>query len=173
MSKQYFSKCKTLEQLKSEYKKLAFWFHPDRGGDTATMQEINNQYERMFERVKNIHVNVKGETYEQPVDEVPTEFIELINELIKLTDIEIEIIGKFVWIGGNTKPNKDAIKKLGFKFSSNKQMWYKAPKGYHKKSRKQYTMDEIRDEFGVRYRKTTSRKAALNLNRIIGKLNSL
>lgn len=154
----YFSKCKTLEELKSKYRNLALKHHPDKGGSTEIMQEINNQYERKFEQVKNVHVNVKGETYEKEVDEVPEDFIELINNLVKIPDIEIEIIGSFVWLGGNTKPHKEQIKALGFKFSGNKSMWYKAPKGYKKKSRKQYTMDEIRDDFGVRYHKKTKKK---------------
>ena len=38
----WFSKVKTLEDLKKEYKKLAMQYHPDRlGGDTAKMQQIN------------------------------------------------------------------------------------------------------------------------------------
>ena len=35
---------KNLDEVKTKYKKLAFLFHPERGGDTATMQEINMQY---------------------------------------------------------------------------------------------------------------------------------
>lgn len=151
----YFNTCTTLEELKSKYKQLALKYHPDKGGNTQTMQEINNQYEQRFAKVKDVHVNKKGETYEKDTDEVPTEFMELINELIKLPDIEIEVLGSFVWISGNTKPVKESLKKLGFKFSANKAMWYKAPKGYRKATRKKYTIDEIRDDFGVRYRKRT------------------
>ena len=43
----WFSKVKTLEDLKKEYKKLAMQYHPDRpGGDTAKMQQINGEYDR-------------------------------------------------------------------------------------------------------------------------------
>ena len=37
----YFKDCKTIEEVKSLYKKLAMENHPDKGGDTATMQAIN------------------------------------------------------------------------------------------------------------------------------------
>jgi DnaJ-class molecular chaperone len=40
----YFSKCSTVEEVKSLYRTLAKQHHPDLGGDTATMQEINSQY---------------------------------------------------------------------------------------------------------------------------------
>ena len=35
--------CKTLDEVKAQYKKLAKQYHPDLGGDTATMQEINKE----------------------------------------------------------------------------------------------------------------------------------
>jgi DnaJ-class molecular chaperone len=40
----WFNECKTIEEVKAEYKKLAKQYHPDLGGDTATMQEINKAY---------------------------------------------------------------------------------------------------------------------------------
>jgi hypothetical protein len=37
----YFENCASLEEAKSLYKKLARENHPDFGGDTRTMQDIN------------------------------------------------------------------------------------------------------------------------------------
>ena len=37
----WFNNPETLEDLKKQYKKLAFQNHPDRGGKTSDMQEIN------------------------------------------------------------------------------------------------------------------------------------
>lgn len=52
----WFSKVKTLEDLKKEYKKLAMQYHPDRpGGDTAKMQQINGEYDRLFPAYQAIH----------------------------------------------------------------------------------------------------------------------
>ena len=45
MSTKYFASFYTVEDVKKEYKRLAMANHPDRGGDTATMQEINAQYQ--------------------------------------------------------------------------------------------------------------------------------
>lgn len=42
---QYFANCLTLETLTKERNRLALIHHPDKGGDLATMQEINAQFE--------------------------------------------------------------------------------------------------------------------------------
>ena len=48
----YFTGINDLTALKAEYKRLALANHPDRGGDTATMQAINAEYDAMFARLK-------------------------------------------------------------------------------------------------------------------------
>ena len=84
----------------------------------------------LFERVKRIHVNKDGETYERDTEETLEEFQTLIAELLKLDNITIEIIGCFVWVAGDTKPHKDKLKVLGFKWHNKKKCWYKSPEGY-------------------------------------------
>jgi len=41
----YFANCQTIPELKKAYRAAARIHHPDRGGDTATMQRINADYE--------------------------------------------------------------------------------------------------------------------------------
>ena len=41
----YFTNIHTLDELKREYRRLAFANHPDRGGDVETMKAINAEYE--------------------------------------------------------------------------------------------------------------------------------
>ena len=48
----YFAGISNLDDLKREYKRLALANHPDRGGDTAVMQEINAEYDAAFARLK-------------------------------------------------------------------------------------------------------------------------
>ncbi|HAQ20555.1 MAG TPA: hypothetical protein DCR40_15195 [Prolixibacteraceae bacterium] len=36
----FFEGIKTLDELRKEYRRLAFIYHPDKGGDTAFMQVI-------------------------------------------------------------------------------------------------------------------------------------
>src|ERR1035441_9676592 len=50
MKATYFTNINSIEELKKCYKELALKHHPDRkGGDTATMQEINNEYKYFCE----------------------------------------------------------------------------------------------------------------------------
>ncbi len=147
----WFINCKTLEDLKAEYKKLVFKHHPDRGGDTATMQEINNEYDEMFKKVKNIHRKKDGETYEKENAEQPNEFRDTIEKLVKMNGVHIEIIGCFIWVSGNTKVYKDDLKAMGFKWHSKKVCWYLAPADYKKKSKKEFQLNEIRNMYGVQF----------------------
>lgn len=153
----WFKDIKTLEDLKKCYHKLIFKFHPDRGGSTASMQEINLEYEELFAKLKNFHADKDGNVYEKETNEEPEEFMELLEELMKLSGITIECIGSFVWVGGETKLHKDKLKEIGLKFSSKKSMWYFAPEWWVKRGKKQYSMDEIRGKYGVQYKATTDK----------------
>lgn len=145
----YFTNIQTLEELKKEYKRLALENHPDRGGDVEVMKAINAEYDIMFNRVKDIHINAKGETYTKENTETPSEFKDIIDKLIRMEGLEIEIIGCFIWLSGNTRAHKDNIKALGFKWHSTKKMWYKAPEDYRKRSKKKYSIEEIRYMYGT------------------------
>ena len=41
----YFIECKTLDELKKEYRRLAMIHHPDVGGTVEAMQAINAEFE--------------------------------------------------------------------------------------------------------------------------------
>ena len=103
--------------------------------------------------LKDIHVNANGETYtaKNPTDETPEEFMDIIDRLIHMENVVIEIIGRFVWVSGNTKPYKDILKELNFRWHSQKTAWYLAPDDYKKRNKKKYEMDEIREMFGCKH----------------------
>lgn len=142
---------KTLEELKSQYRKLAFQHHPDRGGNLEAMKQVNAEYDVLFPFLKDIHQTKDGETYtaRQTTTETPDQFKDLINELMKMDDIVIEVIGCFVWVTGNTKPYKEQLKALKFQWHSKKIAWYLKPEDYRKQSHKTYDLDEIREMYGT------------------------
>ena len=94
--------------------------HPDVGGSAEEMKILKAEYETLFARMKNIHVNKDGETYEKETQETSQEIQLLIADLLKLDGIEIEIIGCFVWITGDTKLHKERLKELRFRWHSKK-----------------------------------------------------
>lgn len=141
----------TLEELKTQYRRLAMQYHPDRGGTDEAMKAINNEYDRLFPKLKDVHQSRDGQTYtaNQTSSETADQFKDLINELMKMDDIVIEIIGCFVWVTGNTKPHREQLKALKFQWHSKKIAWYLKPEDYRKRSRKDYDLDEIRQMYGT------------------------
>lgn len=146
----WFNNPSTLEELKQQYKKLALKHHPDLGGNTADMQEINNEYDLLFARLKNTHATAEGKTYtaSKETTETPDEFKNIINALINLEGINIELCGSWLWITGNTKEHKEVLKGLHFRWSKSKCAWYYHTADYKKSSKKTYSLDEIRDLYG-------------------------
>lgn len=142
----------TLEELKQVYKKLALKHHPDCGGDEEIMKALNNEYDELFEKLKNTHKNKEGEFYEKETEETPEEFRDIIFKLLalRMEKVEIEVIGCFLWVSGDTKPYKDELGKngLGLKWSKNKTAWYLSPKGYRRFSKKSTSLDDIRGMYG-------------------------
>lgn len=49
----YFKNIQTLSELKKKFRSLAIQNHPDKGGDTAVMQEINAEFDAMYQVLKN------------------------------------------------------------------------------------------------------------------------
>jgi curved DNA-binding protein CbpA len=142
---------RTLEELKTQYRRLAMQHHPDQGGDLEAMQAVNSEYDTLFPRLKDIHQNKDGETYtsKQATTETADQFKDLINELMKMDNIIIEVIGCFVWVTGNTKPYKERLKELRFQWHKKKIAWYLKPEDYRRRSHKDYDLDEIRDMYGT------------------------
>ena len=119
---QYFENVKTLDELKKQYRRLAIKYHPDMGGSTEIMQQINAEHDRLFEQLKTQH-NASADEYHQTT-ETPEEFRAIIELLMKLDGLEIELAGAWLWIGGNTRAHKEALKAAGCRWSSNKKLWY-------------------------------------------------
>ena len=59
----YFKNINSLAELKKEYRHLALENHPDKGGSTEMMQQINVEFERLHEIWKNdttVSANASG-----------------------------------------------------------------------------------------------------------------
>ena len=148
----YFVSCRTLDELKKVYKHLAQKHHPDVGGDTRTMQEINAEYEARFEVLKRSQNEQAAEDTTgkaRATTESAGDFIAIIDHLLKLDGLEIELCGRWLWIGGDTKKHKEALKACGCRGSSSKKLWnwHVAEDGdkWHRGSK---SMSQIRSKYG-------------------------
>lgn len=150
--KKYFENVQTLDELKAAYRAAALANHPDRGGDTAVMQAINADYEERFNLLKDRQntaaaEDTSGQT--RATTEAPADFINIISALLKLDGLEVELCGRWLWIGGNTFAHKDALKAAGCRWSSSKKLWswHFAGDG-DRWSRGKKTMAQIRGKYG-------------------------
>ena len=162
MTNKYFTFCKTAEDCKQLYKRLCKKLHPDcnPGRDTTKeFQEMQAEFERAFNRLKSIHVNAAGETYEKETTETAAEFMDMVAALLRIDGINVELCGSWFWITGNTKEHKEELKALGFKWSSKKCAWYYHREPWHKKGGN-CTLDEIRRKYGsVKFGRETAADA--------------
>lgn len=142
----FFNDCQTLEECKKLYRKLAMQFHPDRGGTVEQMKELNLAYEQAVAFFK-VHGATEKERH-YAACEVPQDFIELINQLLSLNGITVEICGCFVWVSGATYENRKSLKALGLFYASKKKMWYYKPRDYKASHHKEYSMEQIRFNYG-------------------------
>ena len=157
MKTHYFHGCSSLEEVKKRYKELALKHHPDRGGDTATMQQINLEYESVL---KNpfYSFSEKSEQEQQEFIKYP----EIINQIIGLDGVIIEIIGNWIWLSGNTYPFRTQLKEIGFYFAPKKVMWYYRPPDYKSSNKSPKTIDYIRNKYGTDVIENSPRKFVLS-----------
>lgn len=121
----------TLNELKQLYRAFALEFHPDHGGSEEDMKQINIQFTWLFEELKNKQNEEATRAHDagnwagySTTTETPEEFIEIISKLDQIPGIIVELCGRWLWISGNTKNNREALKACGCRWSTNKKMWY-------------------------------------------------
>jgi len=143
----YFLSVHNLEELRKEYRRLAFLHHPDRGGDTATMQAINNEYDYLSKNLidSNETFSTERKTYEYWVSDA---LKEKINIVVIMPGVTVEIIGSWLWVTGLTYPVREQLRSAGFSFSHTKVAWFFHVGNYHKKNGNHYELDDIRNMFG-------------------------
>ena len=123
MTFQFFKNVTTFEELKRQYKTLAFKFHPDRdGGSVQAMQRINAEYDELKKRVGHVHETASGKTYtKSEAADIPDNFRRIINAIINF-DCRIELCGSWLWVF-NAYAYRKELKDLGFFWCSNKKAW--------------------------------------------------
>jgi hypothetical protein len=149
----WFNNCSTLDEIRKQYHKLAMRWHPDLGGDTATMQDINSAYTQCTQTAVRLDNKFNWEkqyssreAWWAASDEMSERIRQTIEKLVKLHGIQIELCGTWIWVSGNTRPVKETLKEYGLKWSHDKEKWYWV--GYKSSSFRKFTMDEIRQLHG-------------------------
>lgn len=153
----WFEGCKTVEEIRSRYHKLAMQYHPDRGGSHQTMCDINAAYEAACKfYVRNdkkayarYTTSDAREAYYSAQDILNEKIRIIIERLVKLGGLNVELCGSWIWVDGNTRPHKETLKALGGRWSKDKGKWYFVGAPSH--GYRRYTMDEIRSFHGSKF----------------------
>lgn len=106
----YFT-AKNLQELRKEYKKLMVANHPDNGGDVATCQEITAEYKKLFDMLKagQTPEEEKKNTFDYKADEA---LRNVINNIVSFDGLNIEVVGSWIWVDGNTYPYPRTVKEV-------------------------------------------------------------
>lgn len=142
----YFKDCKTLEEVKKLYKKLAKENHPDLGGSDAIMQEINTEYAFATARIVAGY-KMSAEETEQEMH-FSEEYRKIIEQIIHLPGIVIELVGLWIWVTGETKPVHKELSAAKLFYASKKKAWYYRSDHLKAKRGGKKSLDEIRSKYG-------------------------
>ena len=170
----FFSGCKTKADIRKRYIELIKRYHPDNGGDAEICKQINLEYDQVINRAFDPGYN--NESYSDAQKEKQTttrqkaatdtdkKLREVIDKIVFYPGINIEVVGLWVWLDGNTYPYRDQIKAAGFTWSKARKKWYCCPYGidenvnrYHKK-----TFNELRNIYGSEKVENEERKGLTN-----------
>lgn len=154
----YFQNCNNLSDVKSTFRNLAKKNHPDLGGNQEIFKIINNEYEIAFEyfqkldnenqKAENIKNN-KKENYNFNYENSSI-YKNIIEKLIHYKNVNIEVVGSWIWLDGETYPIKDIIKELHFRWSKSKKKWYYFENIENSNKRRGfYSYDKIVEKYGA------------------------
>jgi hypothetical protein len=136
-----------IDQLKKQYFQLAKKYHPDAGGTTAQFQNLQAEYEKLLNNLlKGSNLSQEQKDNEIVIDKA---IRDVIDALINIQDINIELIGKWLWISGNTYPVRQSLKNAGLIFIKKEGKPYWVYKGVESAGRGKTAMEEIKRKYGV------------------------
>lgn len=156
----WFKNVSSVEKLRKQYRELLKKFHPDNeGGSVEATQEINAEYDRLFADLsKENKADDKSSAYN---DEAENEaFKSIINDIIHI-NADIEIIGSWVWVHGGYE-YRELLKSIGFKFAPKKKCWCWHFGDYRRRSKREISLEEIRQKYGSQKVNSKSKQFAIN-----------
>ena len=155
----WFRGISKIEELRKRYRELLKQYHPDNGGNEETMKEINLEYDRVFADLSRFSSNSGQCTGEEQKAENEA-FKTILNQIINI-NTDIEIIGSWVWIHGGYE-YRELLKSIGFKFAPKKKCWCWHFGDYRRRSKREISLEEIRQKYGSQKVNSKSKQFAIN-----------
>ena len=132
--------------LKAAYREASKIHHPDFGGDVEIMKLVNLAYEFLRDLDSWwTQAQARDAAKDVPLTET---IAALWGKIKRLPDLSGELIGSWLWVSGDTYKYRKELKEYGFKFSRKKSAWYYHEGGFRKRSKKSFSMNDIRGMWG-------------------------
>lgn len=135
----------TFEDIKKAYRIACSKYHPDRNpAGLEMMKLVNAAYQALSDYQADF---TKGDSDFMEEHKLGDEMNAALNAIISL-GLTIEVCGAWIWVSGDTRPHKEALKAAGYRWAPKKEMWHWRPADSKSWSRGKYSMDEIRSKHG-------------------------
>lgn len=135
-----------LDSLKKQYFKLSKIYHPDAGGTKEQFQALNAEHEKL--RAKILSGSSFTEDQKKNEVEIDDALRAAADCLINLEGLEINLIGKWIWVSGETYPVRAILKAAGFIFIKKAGQPFWVYKGAESTGRGKMEMEEIIKKYG-------------------------
>jgi hypothetical protein len=164
----WFFGCLTVESIKTLYRELAKKHHPDLGGDTATMQDINAAYLAALKGCdgqRSHDAENKEHTYRYN-EETETAVMNKVMELVRAVpaSVRVALIGCWIWIMGTTREDtttRAALKAAGCMWHAKRSAWYWRPLEWrHRGRQSRGSLSHLAARYGCRVFDPQSETAA-------------
>ena len=141
-----FQDIEGINEAKKIYKTLAKKLHPDIGGSEEDFKILNEIYNNLIEH----------KIYFSNSSKFDIELEKIISLILHFENINIELVGSWIWVSGDTKEIKEKLKEIGFKWASKKKMWYYGE--MKAKNPNPKSMEEIKAKYGSETLKSNEKK---------------
>ncbi len=143
----------TTKELKTQFRNLCKVMHPDKGGNPEQFKEMLSEYQKLLEfAFDGTEEERKNHSFRSEVksDIFVWEKAQELLKTITVGGIELDIVGSWIWISGNTFQARNELKSFGCRYSKAKKSWYWFNNIKDSKKRKgSLSLKKIKERFGV------------------------
>ena len=141
----------TAADIEAAYRQAAAKYHPDHNpAGLEMMKLINVAYEALKQAMLRVRSNAGAD-----INDYGEAFNAALNAIMGL-GLEIEVCGAWIWVSGDTRSHKEALKTAHYRWSPKKLRWYFRPEDYKSRNRSSWDMDKIRKVYGSQTRREDS-----------------